>query len=204
MGKTEKLLLLIAVLLTVVAGAFWYVNLTTEDSSPNTDDLTPNSGQPTLDSGTGIQGGGPGENVDTELEVLENFGVEFEVVDETTVNLVLRGDTLNVRSAGILVSFDPEMLSVTSVENGDIFDFFISEGAIDAEAGTVELPFAFGGEDVPEVMTEGIIGTLKVSKLSAEPTTLTVVEYSDDAEDYSEIIAENGDKYTIAETSVEL
>ncbi len=203
MGKTEKLLLLIAVLLTVVAGAFWYVNLTAEPEV-NTEDLVPNTGgDPSPESGTGITGGGPGENVVASLDVLENFGVAFEVVDDSTVNLVLEGDTLNVRSVEFVLSYDPEVLSIDAVQNGDLFDFFISQDNIDAEAGLVTLPFSFSGENL-EVLTDGVIATLTFTKLGDADAEISVLEFDSEAQDYTQLIVENGDKYTINESSVVL
>ena len=206
MGKTEKFLLFTAVLLTVILAAFWFVNFTYQaDSGSNSN--SSKSPKQNLDSRLDIDGE-PGTIFEQTVNIIENFRVQFSNVTENTVSIGLDGDTLNVRAVELVIAYDPEKISITSTENGEVFDLFISQGNIakdedGKEIGIVKMPLAFSLADIP-LLEEGTIGVLSFNKLSEEPATLTILQYSDKDSDYSQVILDNEDKYTVEEVSIQI
>ncbi|MCA9386554.1 hypothetical protein KC669_00820 [Candidatus Dojkabacteria bacterium] len=206
MAKSEKLLLLLAVLLTIVAVAFWSVNLTAKDKQPT----TVNDNQNQVAPGEDIGFNGNPSFTDENLEVLPNFALSLSSSQVNEVNVALDGDTLNVRSAEAIVMYDPSVAKITSITQGELFDLYITTD-LDEEVMTDEngmayfsIAASFAGDELPAVMTDGVMGSFTYESLSEAPVTFTLVQFDDDAEYYSKVITEDGQSYTIKENSISL
>lgn len=208
MSKSEKLLLLFAVLLTIVAAGFWYVNLTNEEEA------LPDTGSPTANTdripGEDLGFDGLPSFTEENLEVLSNFGLTFASTGTDTVSVELSGDTLNVRSVEAIIKYDPNVVTITSVNQGELFDLYIntdlSEGVLETEDGMayVSLVAAFAGEDLPSVVTSGVLGTITFERVTNDPVSFTLVEFGEGVNPYSKVVTEDGQTYTLAEESVSL
>ncbi|MCA9381428.1 hypothetical protein KC678_04135 [Candidatus Dojkabacteria bacterium] len=207
MAKSEKLLLLVAVLLTIVAVAFWSVNLTSKsDTLPDTNNTTDTRRVPGEDLGFN----GDPSFTEENLEVLPNFGVSLDSSELNTVSVDLKGDTLNVRSAEAVIMYNPDVVSITSITQGDLFDLYITTDLsepVEKDANGmayVSIAGSFVGDELPEVKTDGTLATLEYTALTDAPAIFTVVQFEKGADNYSKVITEDGQSYTVAETSVSL
>lgn len=191
MGKTEKFLLFFAVALTVVAGVFWYINFT--DSSDESND------QQNEDTDT------QNDPIDTSpRSIIQGFGIDFVQVDANTVQVVLDGSTENIRSAEVVISYNSNVMEITDVASGDLFDIYIdSEDAVNTEEGFVSIVGSYIGESLPAAKTQGLLATITFNTTSeTEEPYFAVVSEGNEYSSFSVVITEDEEEFTLAPSSL--
>jgi hypothetical protein len=190
MEKTERLLLFVAVALTIVAGVFWYVNFS--NTSDDTDDQQNEDNM-------------QADPIDTSpRSIIQGFGFDFVQVDANTVQVVLNGSTENVRSAEVVVSYNNNVMDITEIVEGDVFDIYIDgQESINTEEGFVSIVGSYIGESLPTPKTSGVLATISFNTTSEEEEPyFAVVSEGSEYSSFSIVITEDEEEFTLAPSSL--
>lgn len=114
--------------------------------------------------------------------------IELADSEERKINIYVFSEMFHeLKGIDLRMAFDPEVLEITSVDPGDMFDLYLGE-EIDSDNGLVTLSGAgYAGDTGATVRT---FMTITVKRISEGPTLLSVLgqDFGDPYEDFTRVV----------------
>jgi hypothetical protein len=181
----SKLIIFLTVAALVAGGIFWYLALTKEEETEDT-----NNSEETAEENTDtapIESETVTPEVATQSNV--NFGSDFlnlAVGETKQITLSFSTGTNPVRAAELNVLYNPAIISVENIAEGADFDLYIGK-EIDVVNGIASLS---GSKIGDAVITEDTVNfaTLTVKRLAEGPAELKVVSIEEGKDFYSSFV----------------
>ncbi len=177
MNKQNKSLLLIAVVLTFLTLAIWgiFFSSSYNDSNPS-QPLLPHTNK---------------QHKGVDLNEFGAFGLKFdelavsqegEVID---IPIALNGNTSEIVSSQVVISYNPRDIQVEEIIEGDLFDFYVGK-IIDNENGKVYLSGALTETINKNTAT---FANLKFYRTSDNPTTIKILGSNDQSDNIKQSLS---------------
>jgi hypothetical protein len=181
----SKLIMLLTIAAFVIGGIFWYLALTKEEESKDTENTDETSEETTETAPVETETATP----EVALQSNVNFGSDFlnlAIGESKDVVLTLNTGTTSVRAAEINVLYNPSILSVESITEGADFDLYLGK-EIDVVNGIASLSGSTIGDKVLDKDTVNF-ATIKVTRIAEGPAEVKVVSIDEGKDFYSSFV----------------
>ena len=138
------------------------------------------------------------DSLTEDIEVDES--IEAELSESLSADILLDGNTENVKEVLLVVSYDPNLIEVKDIVEGDLFDSYDSK-EIDEALGLVKIK---GTMSEAKDLAEGTFATVEFKRIKDGDTNLIVMEDDLVSDAFTTVMDFDGNKTTVKSAQVSL